>query len=104
MLRDHVHKSDGRPEELIKDDLEQRPHIHLVHDGFQLNTEACQRLLERIRLLAEHLAVQLVERLEDEVHESPIRLGVRLLARELALVEPDVAPEPIGERVDVQRA
>ena len=104
MLCDHVDQAYRGPKELVKHNLQKRPHVHLVHDRLQLDTETRQCLLELIRLLAKHVAVQLVQRLEDEVDEAAVGFGVCGLARELAsfAVEPNVTLKPVRKRVHVQ--
>ena len=99
MLHNHVNQPDRGAEELVEHGLQQRTHVHLVHNRRELDAQAVQRLLQAVRLLAEHLRVQLVERLEDEVDEGAISLWVSGLARELAClgVVIYVAPETVGE-------
>ena len=106
MFNDHVHQAPCRPKELVKDDLQQRPHVHLVEDGLQVDAEARERLLQGVGLFAEDLAVQFVERFEDEVDKGSVLLGIRLFAGELTGlgVEVDVSPQAVRERLDVKRA
>ena len=104
MLNNHIHQTRRRPKELIQHHLQQRPSVHLVHDRLQMDAQSLERRLQLLALLREHAVVQLVEGLENEVHERALLVGVGLLLREFALLlaEVDVAPEAIGESVDVE--
>lgn len=106
VLDDHVDKAGRGSKELLADDLEQRLDVNLVGGGRELDAERAEGLLEVGRVLADHLCVQLVDRLEDEVHERPgdVAHGGRGSAKLAGvLVKVDVAPKSRSKLVDVDR-
>ena len=106
MVHDHIHQPSGVSKELIGDDLQQRPDVHLKHGRFQRDTQTFQSLLEGLGIFTQNLRVQLIQRGEDEVNKSPRRFGVLSLSGEFAggRREVDVSPETISKRVHVQGA
>jgi hypothetical protein len=106
MLRNHIHQACRGSKELVQDCFQQRPHVHLVHYRLEMDSERGEYFLKRGCIFTEDGAVELVEWLKDEVHKRPRRFRVDLFTREFARVgvEIDVAPESVGERVDVEFA
>jgi hypothetical protein len=94
MFHDNINQPGCRPKELIQDSLQKRPHIHLIHHRLQLNSQSMQRLLQRISILTKDVAVQLVQRFQDEMNKRPAVFRVGLLASEFSrvVVEVDVSP------------
>ena len=105
MLHNHIDEPRCRSEELVKHYLEQRPDIHFIHHGLQCDVERCERLFEVVRLLAEHMTVELIQRIQDKVNERPRLLGVRSFTCEFScfVVEVDVSPEAINEGGHIER-
>ncbi len=90
----HVHETSRWPKKLIQNCLQQWPDVHFEHDRLQLDSQRFQSLPKVVRLFTDNLAVQLVQRLDDEVNKCSILFKVYLLAGKLSPlgIEEDISP------------
>ena len=104
VLHQHVDQADRGPKELAEHQLEQRAHVELERGVRQADPQPGERAPQRAGVLREHLRVELVHGLEDELHKAARRVRVRRAAckvARLALIV-HVAPEPLRKCVHVQ--